>query len=196
MKRICVFSGSSPGINPEYARVAKLLGKTLVENNTGLVYGGASIGMMGMIAKTVVENGGDVIGVIPKELADKNVAYTELKDLRIVDTMHQRKAKMVELADGFIALPGGLGTIEEFLEVLTWAQLGIHEKPCGLLDVCGYYDKMLDFLQHAVDQQFMEQEHYGMIISDGDPVELLKKFETYRAPKVDKAKWALRFKNK
>jgi len=192
MKRICVFCGSSPGEGSNYVEAARKLGRTFIKKNIGLVYGGASVGMMGELAKTVFEQNGEVIGVIPKALADKEVAFTGLSDLRIVSSMHERKALMSELSDGFIALPGGLGTIEEFFEVVTWAQLGIHQKPCGLLNVHQYYDKLMEFLDHAVNQQFIDQENRSMILLDEDPEELLKKFEKYQAPKTDKAERALR----
>ena len=191
MKRICVFCGSSPGIKPEYRQTAQNLGHALVKRNLGLVYGGASVGMMGTVAKAVFEQGGDIVGIIPKDLAKKNVAFHELSDLRIVNTMHERKAMMSELSDGFIALPGGLGTIEEIFEVITWAQLGIHHKPCGFLNVGHYYDKLLEFLDYAVQQQFIQQEYRSMILVDEWPDALLQQFEKYQPPKVDKAEWAL-----
>ncbi len=137
MKRVCVFCGSSPGARPEYLQAAIELGQALAGKNIGLVYGGAKVGMMGKIAESVLEKGGEVIGVIPKDLVEREVAFTGLADLRVVGSMHERKALMADLSDGFIALPGGLGTIEEFFEVVTWAQLGIHPKPCGLLNVRG-----------------------------------------------------------
>lgn len=192
MKRICVFCGSSPGQNPKYVEAARELGRTFIRKNIGLVYGGASVGMMGEIASTVFAQNGEVIGVIPKALADKEVAFTGLSDLRIVNSMHERKALMAELSDGFVALPGGLGTIEEFFEVVTWAQLGMHRKPCGLLNVCHYYDKLINFLDHAVDQEFIDQDHRSMILIDEDPEGLLEKFEKYQPPKTDKAERALR----
>jgi uncharacterized protein (TIGR00730 family) len=195
MKRICVFCGSSPGARPEYVQAARQLGHALVKKNITLVYGGASVGVMGVIAKTVLEAKGDVIGVITRGLVEKEVAFTQLSDLRIVDSMHERKALMVELSDGFIALPGGLGTIEEFFEVLTWAQLGLHTKPCGLLNVCQYYTKLMDFLDHSVDEQFVEGEHRSMVLVDENPEVLLKKFEAYQPPKIDKAKWILQMTN-
>ncbi len=193
MKRICVFCGSSPGARPEYIRAAIHLGDTLALNDLGLVYGGARVGLMGKIAEAVLKNGGEVIGVIPKELVDKEVAFTQLKDLRVVGSMHERKALMADLSDGFIALPGGLGTIEEFFEVVTWAQLGIHTKPCGLLNVRHYYDRLMDFLDHTANEKFVESEHRSMILMDENPARLLQKFETYLPPKTDKAKWALGF---
>ena len=191
MKRICVFCGSSPGARPEYLQAAKQLGHTLAYKGIGLVYGGAKVGMMGKIAEAVLEKGGEVIGVIPKELVKKEVAFNELADLRVVDSMHERKALMADLSDGFIALPGGLGTIEEFFEVVTWAQLGMHPKPCGLLNVAQYYDRLLDFLDHSVEEKFVELEHRSMILVDENPEKLLRKFETYHPPKIDKAKWVL-----
>ena len=191
MRRICVFCGSSPGARPEYLQAAKQLGYTLASKDIGLVYGGARVGMMGKIAESVLEKGGEVTGVIPKGLVEKEVAFTELADLRVVDSMHERKALMAELSDGFIALPGGLGTIEEFFEVLTWAQLGIHPKPCGLLNVKQYYDRLLDFLDHTVNENFVEPEHRSMILVDENPEILLQKFETYHPPIIDKVKWVL-----
>ncbi len=191
MKRICVFCGSSPGSSPEYAKAAKQLGYTLASRDIGLVYGGAKVGIMGQIAKSVLEKGGEVIGVIPKELVEKEVAFTDLADLRVVNSMHERKALMADLSDGFIALPGGLGTIEEFFEVVTWAQLGIHPKPCGLLNVKQYYNRLLDFLDHTVNENFVELEHRSMILVDENPEKLLQKFESYHPPITDKAKWVL-----
>ncbi len=196
MKRICVFCGSSPGARPEYTQAARQLGHALVDKGLGLVYGGSNVGIMREIATTVWERGGEIIGVIPTGLVEKEVAFTALPDLRVVDTMHERKALMVELADGFIALPGGLGTIEEFFEVLTWAQLGIHRKPCGLLNVCRYYDKLIDFLSHVVAQQFIAAENRAMIMIDESPDALLDKFAAYQPPQVDKAKWILRLNKK
>jgi uncharacterized protein (TIGR00730 family) len=150
---------------------------------------------MGKIAHAVLNHGGEVIGVIPKELVEKEVAFTKLSDLRVVGSMHARKALMEELSDGFIALPGGLGTIEEFFEILTWAQLGMHQKPCGLLNVSHYYDKLVEFLDYAVNQQFIEWEHRSMLLIEKNPETLLEKFEGYQPPKVDKAEWALRMSN-
>ena len=191
MKQICVFCGSSPGARPEYVHAAKQLGYTLARKDLGLVYGGARVGLMGKIAEAVLEKGGKAIGVIPKALVEKEVAFTGLADLRVVDSMHERKALMAELSDGFIALPGGLGTIEEFFEVVTWAQLGIHLKPCGLLNINHYYDRLIDFLDHTVNEKFVELEHRSMILIDENSEKLLQKFETYQPPKIDKAKWVL-----
>jgi uncharacterized protein (TIGR00730 family) len=195
MKRICVFCGSSPGARPGYVRVARILGQTLASQNITLVYGGASVGLMGLLAKAALQAGGEVIGVITRQLVDMEVALTELPQLYVVDTMHERKARMADLSDGFIALPGGLGTIEEFFEILTWAQLGMHPKPCGLLNVCHYYDKLVDFLDSAVAEQFIELEHREMVIIDENPQLLLAKFATYQPPRTNKAEWVIRMTN-
>jgi len=195
MERICVFCGSSPGAKPGYSEVALELGRLLADRNIGLVYGGGNVGLMGQIARAVLEKGGSVIGVIPKALAEKEVALIELDDLRVVGSMHERKALMAELSDGFIALPGGLGTIEEFVEVLTWAQLGIHQKPCGLLNVCQYYKKFSEFIDHVTDQNFIGKGHRELVLIDDNPKSLLEKFLSYCPPSIDKAAWALRMKN-
>jgi uncharacterized protein (TIGR00730 family) len=196
MKRVCVFCGSSPGVRPEYVLAAKEIGLLLARKKIGLVYGGARVGMMGALAAAAVEAGGEVTGVMPGALVRKEVAYTGLKDLRIVDSMHERKAMMAELSDGFIALPGGLGTIEEFFEVLTWAQLGMHKKPCGLLNIYGYFDTMAAFIDHAVAQQFISPASRSLVIMENTPEKLLQKFEHYVAPRSDKASWALRMSDK
>jgi hypothetical protein len=176
---------------PEYTEAAEKLGNALVKNGIGLVYGGARIGMMGAIASAVMRANGEVIGVMPKGLVEKEVAFLGITDLRVVNSMHERKALMSELSDGFIALPGGLGTIEEILEVLTWSQLGIQKKPCGFLNVCHYYDKLIEFIDHAVEQEFINPESGKLILVDESPAALLKKFDDYRPPEVDKAAWAL-----
>ncbi len=186
MKRICVFCGSSSGGNPEYIRAARELGCLLVEKDLGLVYGGAVVGMMGEIADAVLEKGGEVIGVMPKFLVDMEIEHKGLSDLRIVDSMHERKQLMAELADGFIALPGGLGTLEEFFEVVTWAQLRMHAKPCGLLNTCQYYRQLVSFLAHTVEEHLVRIEHLSMIQIDENPQALLEKFEAYQPPQVDK----------
>jgi uncharacterized protein (TIGR00730 family) len=195
MKRICVFCGSSPGARPDYLQAARELGHVLVRSRIGLVYGGARVGTMGEIATTVLQDGGEVIGVIPQALLEKEVAHTGLSDLRVVGSMHERKALMAELADGFIALPGGLGTIEEFFEILTWAQLGMHSKPCGFLNIAAYYSPLLEFMDLAASQKFVEPEHRAMIMVDENPAALLARFAVYQAPTVDKAKWALGMMN-
>jgi len=186
MKRICVFCGSSPGARREYVQAARQLGRVLAERNLSLVYGGSNVGVMGEVANAALQEGGEVIGVIPEKIAKKGVAHTNLSQLHVVDSMHERKSMMADLADAFIALPGGLGTIEEFFEVLTWAQLGIHRKPCGLLDVCRYYNKLLDFLDHAVSQRFLKKEHRSMVLVAETPEMLLQQLQEYQMPRVDK----------
>jgi uncharacterized protein (TIGR00730 family) len=186
MQGICVFCGSSPGAQSEYTQAAKQLGRVLAERKLGLIYGGSNVGMMGEVANAALQKGGEVIGVIPEKLAQKGVAHPNLSKLHIVGSMHERKALMADLADAFIALPGGLGTIEEFFEVLTWAQLGIHRKPCGLLDVCQYYSKLLDFLDHTVSQRFVKKEHRSMILVAEAPEILLQQLQEYQVPQVDK----------
>ncbi|MCP4746030.1 MAG: TIGR00730 family Rossman fold protein [Desulfobacteraceae bacterium] len=195
MKRICVFCGSSFGSKPEYSEAAKQLGSVLAGNDIGLVYGGANVGIMGQIANTVLDQGGEVVGVIPRALVEKEVAHTKLNDLRIVDSMHERKALMSELSDGFIAMPGGFGTIEEFVEILTWLQLGIHQKPCGLLNVNMYYDKFMRFLDHITGEQFVQEKHRNMVLADSNPKSLIEKFETFQPPAPDKTAWAQKMTN-
>jgi len=191
LKKLCAFCGSSPGARPEYAEAARALGRELLRRGIGLVYGGGRVGLMYELARTVHEGGGEVIGVIPKGMVERELAYTDLRDLRVIGTMHERKALMAELADGFVALPGGLGTIEEIFEVLTWAQLGIHLKPCGFLDTAGYFDRLLEFLDQAVRERFIQPEHRAMILVDAAPGSLLAKFEAYEPPLADMARWAL-----
>jgi uncharacterized protein (TIGR00730 family) len=190
MKRICVYCGTSPGARSEYSAAARQLGQTLARRNIELVYGGGNVGLMGEIARAVVETGGNVIGVIPRDLAEKEVAFKELADLRIVNNMHERKALMVKLADSFIALPGGFGTFEEFFEVVTWTQLGFQQKPCGLLNVGQYYTKLVEFLDHAVAEQFMHPECRSIVLVDEDIDALLDKLETYEPSKIDKVEIA------
>ncbi len=180
--RICVFCGSSPGLRPEYVAGARELARSLVSAGIELVYGGAEVGVMGVLADTALEAGGSVTGVIPQNLVDREIAHRSLTRLHVVETMHERKALMAELSDGFIALPGGLGTLEELFEALTWGQLGIHVKPCGFLNTCGYYDELLSFLDHAVSEQFIKPEHRAMIKAAETPRELLQQFESYKAP--------------
>lgn len=186
IKNICVYCGSSPGKNPAYMRAAKTLANAMCERDIGLVYGGAAIGVMGAIADAVLEGGGEAIGVIPKSLAVKEVAHSNLTQLHVVASMHERKAMMAELADGFIALPGGWGTLEEIFEILTWAQLGFHHKPCGLMNIEGYYDGLIDFLDKAFAQQFVNELCRPMLMKASDPFTLLDQFTEYRAPKVRK----------
>ncbi|HVN53759.1 MAG TPA: TIGR00730 family Rossman fold protein [Anaerolineaceae bacterium] len=191
LKRICVFCGSSPGANSEYLEVARQLGETLARRNLTLVYGGAKVGLMGQVARAALAAGGQVIGVIPRSLLDMEVAYTDVGTLHVVGSMHERKSMMADLSDSFIALPGGLGTIEEFFEVLTWAQLGFHQKPCGLLNIGGYYDHLLKFLDVAVREEFIDQAHREMVLVDTTAAGLLDQFARYAPPKSSKAAWVL-----
>ena len=186
MSRICVYCGSSPGRLPDYRDAARVLGHELAARDLGLVYGGAGIGVMGAVADAILEKGGQAIGVIPYALATREVAHSGLDELFVVDSMHERKAKMAELSDGFIALPGGWGTIEEIFEMLTWAQLGFHKKPCGLLNISGYYDHLFTFLEHAIDQRFVREEYRPMIMMEQTAGDLLDRYQQYQAPSVKK----------
>jgi uncharacterized protein (TIGR00730 family) len=185
-KRICVFAGSNPGTSPGYRAAAVELGRTLVARGYGLVYGGGRVGLMGALADAVLDSGGHVTGVIPHGLAVKEVAHNRLPDLRIVDSMHERKALMAALSNGFVALPGGLGTLEELFEVLTWAQLGIHGKPCGVLNVEGYFDGLLAFIAHAVAQGFLRVPHAAMLLVGTQPGDLLTDLENHVPAHVEK----------
>jgi uncharacterized protein (TIGR00730 family) len=184
LKNICVYCGSSPGSREAYAEKARALAETLVNRDIGLVYGGASIGLMGAVADHVLRLGGRAVGVIPEALMRKEVAHYQLTEQHVTHSMHERKMRMAELADGFIALPGGLGTLEELFEIWTWAQLGFHGKPCGLLNVEGYYDPLIEFLDHAVTEQFVRPSHRSMLIVEKEPEKLLDRFADYRAPAV------------
>jgi len=186
MKRVCVFAGSSSGARPEYRAVARALGRTLAARGMGLVYGGAQVGLMGVLADAVLASGGHVTGVIPEALVAKEVAHNGLTDLRVVASMHQRKALMADLADAFIALPGGWGTVEEFFEILTWAQLGLHRKPCGLLNVHGYFDRLLAFVAHSMDEGFVRPEYREMVPVSDSPESLLDLLAAYAPPQVEK----------
>ncbi len=186
IKRICVFAGSSPGRRPAYSDAAISLGKELSARGYGLVYGGGGVGLMRVVADTMLENGAHVIGVIPEALAAKEVAHERVTDLRVVASMHERKALMAELSDAFVALPGGMGTFEELFEVLTWAQLGIHAKPCGLLNVQGYFDGLLAALSHAVAERFLKEEHKSMLLVRPSAAPLLDAVESYRPRAVPK----------
>lgn len=187
IRRLGVFCGSNPGARPEYVKGAQALGRLLCERGIGVVYGGSSVGIMAALAEAVLDDLGDIIGVIPKMLVEREVAHRALTDLRIVDSMHERKALIAELSDGFIALPGGIGTLEEFFEIWTWAQLGVHQKPCGLLNIAGYFDPLLAFLDRAVEEKFVREVHRSMVIVENDPKALLARFEAYEPPKV--VKW-------
>lgn len=184
--RLCVFTGSNPGRLPVYRDAATAFGAALADAGIGLVYGGASIGLMGVVADAVRRRGGEVIGVIPQNLVDRELAHRDLPDLRIVGSMHERKALMAALSDGFVAMPGGIGTLEELFEIWTWAQLGLHAKPCGLLNVGGFYDTLLGFLDHVVAEGFVRPGHREMLIVERDPAAILSAFAAYRAPSVKK----------
>jgi uncharacterized protein (TIGR00730 family) len=184
--RLCVFCGSNAGQDPVYLATARALGEALAASGIGLVYGGASVGLMGAVADAALAKGGNVIGVMPQALVDKEIAHKGLTDLRVVGSMHERKALMAELADGFVALPGGLGTFEELFEVWTWAQLGYHRKPCALLNAGGFYDKLTDFLDDVVERGFVKPIHRAMLIVESDPAALIDAIRAYEPPKVDK----------
>jgi hypothetical protein len=187
MTSICVFCGSSPGNDPAYAEAASRLGRILAERDTTLVYGGGHVGLMGVVADAALGAGGEVIGVMPRSLVDREIGHTGLTKLHVVGSMHERKALMSELSDGFVALPGGNGTLEEFFEVLTWAQLGEHGKPCGLLNVAGYYDPLLAVFDRMVDRAFLKEEHRNLVLVEEDAKSLLERFEGYEPPKT--VKW-------
>lgn len=186
MRSICIYCASSPGARPEYAAAAEALARALVERDITIIYGGSSKGIMGRMADAALAAGGQVIGVLPKSLIKKEVGHAGLHELHIVESMHERKAKMSELAEGFIALPGGFGTLEEIIETITWAQLGFHRKPCGLLNAGGYFDALLQFLAHAVSEGFIRREHCDILQVAESPAELLAKFDAYVAPTTDK----------
>ena len=188
MKRVCVFCGSNAGTRPEYGIAAQRLAAVLARRGLGLVYGGGNIGLMGMLADSMLQAGGEVIGVIPQSLVAKEVAHRGLTELRIVDTMHQRKAMMNELSDAFVALPGGFGTLDELFEILTWSQLGIHGKPVGLLNASGYYDSLLTMLDHAVEERFLRPAHRELVIADTEADSLVRHLSSF-AP-VQAGKWA------
>lgn len=180
IKRLCVFSGSSPGIRTDYAQAATQLGRELVKHEIELVYGGGDVGLMGIIADTVMSAGGTVIGVIPEFLAQKEVAHNELTELHVVQSMHERKAMMSDLSDGFIAMPGGIGTFEELFEVLTWQQLGIQPKPCAILNTSDYFNQLLKLLDHAVAEKFLKPAHRDMLLiaeSAASLIDLMRKYE-------------------
>jgi uncharacterized protein (TIGR00730 family) len=185
--RLCVFAGSSPRANPNYLREAQKLGALLARRKIGLVYGGASVGLMGAAADAALEAAGEVIGVIPRSLVAREVAHKKLPDLRIVNSMHERKAMMAQLSDGFVAIPGGIGTLEEIFEIWTWAQLGEHEKPCALLNTDNFYAPLLSFLDKVVSEAFMQPVHREMLLVDSDPERLLDRMKVYTPPIV--VKW-------
>lgn len=186
MQSICIFCGSSAGSQAIYLETAHLVGATLAKQQRTLIYGGGKVGLMGAVADSVIAHGGRAIGVMPKHLVDKEIAHQGLSELYVVQNMHERKQKMAELSDGFIALPGGVGTLEEIFEQWTWAQLGIHQKPCAFLNVNGYYDPLMQMIALMAQQQFTQDKYVEMIISSPDIVEILEAFQNYQAPQ---AKW-------
>jgi uncharacterized protein (TIGR00730 family) len=186
MRRVCVFCGSSVGNHPAYAEVAQAMGAVLAKRGIGLVYGGGNVGLMGVIANAVMAHGGEAIGVIPQSLADREVAHAGITQLHVVDSMHARKAMMAELSDGFVAMPGGVGTFEEFFEVVTWTQLGVHRKPCGLLNVQGFYTPLAAFIDQAVSEGFIKPVHRAAIVVDSDPARLLDTLAKVDLPAVPK----------
>jgi uncharacterized protein (TIGR00730 family) len=187
VRRICVYCGSSPGRDPAYADAAMAMGRTLAERGLGLVYGGGHVGLMGTVADAALAGGAEVVGVMPQALVDREIAHRGLTELRVVGSMHERKLLMAELADGFVALPGGMGTLEELFEVYTWTQLGVHAKPLAMLNVRGYYDRLVAFLDHAVAERFVTAEHRAMLVVAREPEEVLEGFAGWRAP--DRPKW-------
>jgi uncharacterized protein (TIGR00730 family) len=186
VKRVCVFSGSSPGGDLAYRAAATDLGHRLAERGIELVYGGASVGLMGAVADAAMEGGGHVIGVIPQSLVDREIAHPAIADLRVVESMHERKALMADLADAFVALPGGVGTLEELFEVYTWNQLGLHAKPLGLFNVRGYYDGLARFLDHAVEERFVTPHHRAMLLVSEHLDELIDGLDGWQAPRQPK----------
>lgn len=186
MKSVCVFCGSSPGARPSYRAAAEALAAAIANRGLDLVYGGASVGLMGALADAALAAGGRVVGVLPRALDRKEIAHAGLTELRVVDSMHERKAQMAERADAFVALPGGIGTLEEWFEVLTWSQLGFHAKPCGLLDVDGYFAPLLALLDRAVNERFVTPAHRSMIVVENDAGRLLDALAHWRAPIAEK----------
>ena len=186
VRSVCVFCGASIGSNPAYREAAVALGQTIARRGLTLVYGGGAVGLMGVVADAAMAAGGEVVGIIPQSLVDAEVGHTGLTRLEVVDGMHARKARMAELSDAFIALPGGLGTLEELFEVWTWGQLGYHAKPLGLLDVNGFYEKLGGFLDHIVEEGFVRPQHRAMLLLGQQPDELLDGMDTFIAPVVPK----------
>jgi uncharacterized protein (TIGR00730 family) len=187
LRRVCVYCGSSPGARPEYREAAERVGALLVERGIGLVCGGGDVGLMGAVADAVMEAGGEVIGVIPEALLAKEVGHQGLTELRVVGSMHERKMLMADLSDAFIAMPGGIGTVEEVVEVFTWLQLGLHRKPVALLEVAGYWAPLVAFLDHSVQERFVKPEHREMLLVGDDPAALLDTFAEWAPP--DATKW-------
>jgi uncharacterized protein (TIGR00730 family) len=186
MQSLCVFCGSSSGSDPGYVEAANRLGRLLAEERITLVYGGACVGLMGAVADATLAAGGKAVGVLPDFLRRKELAHPRLSELHIVSSMHERKARMAELSEAFIALPGGMGTLEEFCEIITWAQLGLHEKPCGLLNIQGYYDPLLQFVDRMADEGFLKEKHKGLVLSSDTPEGLLLEMRAFKPVRVEK----------
>lgn len=186
VRSVCVFCGASTGVNPAYREAAVALGQAIAQRGLTLVYGGGAVGLMGIVADAAMDAGGEVIGIIPQALKDAEVGHSGLTRLEVVDGMHARKARMAELSDAFVALPGGLGTLEELFEVWTWGQLGYHAKPLGLLDVNGFYSKLGSFLDHVVEEGFVRPQHRAMLRLADSPAELLDAMDSYQAPVLPK----------
>jgi len=188
VERICVFCGASPGARPEYRASTAELARILAAEGIGVVYGGGGVGLMGALADAVLAEGGEITGVIPRSLVNREIAHRDVPDMRVVGSMHERKALMADLADAFVALPGGIGTLEELFEVYTWAQLGLHRKPCALLNVEGYYEGVADFLSHAVAERFLREETRALLMVESDPATLIERLHSFE-PKAVVPKW-------
>ena len=186
VRRVCVYAGSNPGNDPAFADAARAFATVVAERGMGIVYGGGKVGLMGVVADAALAAGGEVIGVMPQALIDREIGHRGVTELQVVDSMHERKARMAELADAFVAVPGGIGTLEELIEVYTWSQLGIHDKPCSALNVNGFYDALAGFLDHAVESGFLRPQHRETLIVEEDPVELLARLAAFKAPRVGK----------
>ena len=184
VERICVFCGASPGARREYAESARTIARLLAAEGIGVVYGGGGVGLMGALADAVLAEGGQITGVIPRSLMEREIAHRDVSDMRVVGSMHERKALMAELADAFVALPGGIGTLEELFEVYTWAQLGLHRKPCALLNVEGYYDAIADFLAQAVAERFLRDETRELLMVESEPATLIERLRSFEPPAV------------
>jgi uncharacterized protein (TIGR00730 family) len=188
VERICVFCGASPGAQPAYREAAEQFAGLLAAEGIAAVYGGGGVGLMGVLADAMIERGGEVIGVIPRSLTEREIAHRGVTDMRVVESMHERKALMADLADAFVALPGGIGTLEELFEVYTWAQLGLHRKPCALLNVAGYYDGIEEFLAHAVNERFLRDETRELLMIETEPRALLERLRAFE-PGAAVPKW-------
>jgi uncharacterized protein (TIGR00730 family) len=186
VRRVCVYAGSNPGSHPAYAEGARALAGLLAERGIGLVFGGSNVGLMGVLANTALAAGGEVIGVMPQALVDRDIGHPSLTEMRVVGSMHERKALMAELSDAFVAIPGGIGTLEELIEIYTWSQLGIHSKACGVLNTRGYYDQLATFLDHAVEEGFLRPQHRAVLSVAADPGELLDRLAAFEPPTVGK----------